>query len=327
MTRRLLLVLTLIGALGSPVAFAAPITGIVVIGDSLSDGGNGFALTGGAFPPAPYAQRASNGPVAVEYMAQLLGVPLLPAALGGSNYAVLGALTGTENFAAATYSQPALANTGMLAQTAQYLGSAAVIDPAGTLFVVWGGPNDFFVDPSAASAATALNNLATTISALYAAGARRFLVPNMADLSLTPSGLALPPNLAANLQALTIGFNTGLDGTLDSLELLLTGLDITRFDTFTLMTMIAANPGAFGFSNATQPCITGILTGSPTICADPSSFVFWDSVHPTTAAHQVLGAAFARSVPEPATLSLLLVAGAVGLRARRRRTGRHGRTV
>lgn len=324
MTRRLLLVLTLIAALGTPVAFAAPITSIVVIGDSLSDGGNGFALTGGAFPPAPYAQRASNGPVAVEYMAQQLGVPLLPAALGGTNYAVLGALTGTENFAAATYGQPALATTGMLAQTAQYLASGPVIDP-GTLFVVWGGPNDFFVDPS--SAAAALNNLATTISALYASGARRFLVPNMADLSLTPSGLALPAGQAALLQALSVGFNTGLDGTLDTLEGLLPGIDITRFDTFALLTMISANPGAFGFTNATQPCITGILTGSPTICADPSSFVFWDSVHPTTAAHRVLGNAFARSVPEPTALSLLLVAGAIGVHARRRRTGRLGRTV
>lgn len=327
MTRRLLVVLALISAIGSSVAVAAPITSIVVIGDSLSDGGNGFALTGGVFPPPPYAQRASNGPVAVEYMAQLLGVPLVPAALGGTNYAVVGALTGTQNFAAATYGQPALSNTGMLAQTASYLATAPVIDPAGTLFVVWGGPNDFFVDPSAASAANALGNLATTISALYAGGARRFLVPNMADLSLTPSGRALPPNLAATLQALSLGFNTGLDGTLDILEGLLPGIDITRFDTFALMTMIAANPGAYGFSNASQACVTGILTGGATVCSDPSSYVFWDSVHPTTAAHQVLGNAFARSVPEPATLSLLLVAGALGLHARRRRMGGHGRTV
>jgi len=50
------------------VASAGPITSLYVVGDSLSDSGNAFILTAG-FPPAPYAQRASNGPVAVERLA------------------------------------------------------------------------------------------------------------------------------------------------------------------------------------------------------------------------------------------------------------------
>src|SRR6478735_5742525 len=75
------------------VASAGPITSLYVFGDSLSDDGNAFLLTGG-FPPAPYAQRASNGPVAVERLAFDLGLTLAPAALGGTNYAVVGATTG-----------------------------------------------------------------------------------------------------------------------------------------------------------------------------------------------------------------------------------------
>src|SRR3954447_10825115 len=99
------------------VAGAAPITSLYVVGDSLSDSGNAFILTGG-FPPAPYAQRASNGPVAVERLAADLGVTLTPSAAGGTNYAVMGAATGpvaipqspfvTDNSAAITYSQPKL---------------------------------------------------------------------------------------------------------------------------------------------------------------------------------------------------------------------------
>ena len=75
-------------------ALADPITSLVVIGDSVSDEGNAFAITGGVFPPPPYAQRASNGPVAAEVLAAQGGVPLAPAVAGGTNYAVVGATTG-----------------------------------------------------------------------------------------------------------------------------------------------------------------------------------------------------------------------------------------
>ena len=56
---------------------------------------------------------------------------------------------------------------------------------------------------------------------------------------------------------------------------------------------------------ATNPCLTGGLLVGGTVCSSPDQFVFWDPVHPTTAAHRVLGDGFARAVPEPATLALL----------------------
>ena len=67
-----------------------------VFGDSLSDSGNAFHLVPPpAFPPPPNNQRNSNGLVAVEYLAQQLGVALLPSTTaGGTNYAVSGAMTG-----------------------------------------------------------------------------------------------------------------------------------------------------------------------------------------------------------------------------------------
>ena len=117
-----LLAYILTAVLAPALALAAPITSLVVVGDSLSDQGNGFILTGGTFPPPPYDQGGSNGPVAVEYLASALGVPLAPSAAGGTNYAVLGAATGaveipllapltTENVAALQYSQAALEGT------------------------------------------------------------------------------------------------------------------------------------------------------------------------------------------------------------------------
>src|SRR4029453_871640 len=142
-----LLAYILTAVLAPALALAAPITSLVVVGDSLSDDGNGVILTGGTFPPPPYDQRASNGPVAVEYLASALGVPLAPSAAGGTNYAVLGAATGaveipslppftTENVVALQYGQVALEGTSLLTQTGVIL-SLGAIDP-NALFFVWG---------------------------------------------------------------------------------------------------------------------------------------------------------------------------------------------
>jgi phospholipase/lecithinase/hemolysin len=199
--------------------------------------------------------------------------------------------------------------------------SLGPLDP-NALFFVWGGANDLAIDPSLATAGDALNNLATIISALYFSGARQFLVPNLPDLSLTPFGLSLSPAERAGLQALTIGFNAGLAGAVTGLSGL-PDIEIESFDTFGLFSAILANPSAFGFTNISTPCITGNLQNGGSVCADPSSYLFWDSVHPTTAAHQVLGNAFAASVaepvPEPASLTLLGLGISMAVAARRRR--------
>lgn len=70
------------GALGlslamlSVAASAGVFTSLTVFGDDLSDEGNDFLYTAGAWPPAPYLQRLCNGPVAVEQLASNLGLAL-----------------------------------------------------------------------------------------------------------------------------------------------------------------------------------------------------------------------------------------------------------
>jgi phospholipase/lecithinase/hemolysin len=288
---------------------------LYVFGDSLSDDGNVFALTGGLFPPSPYDQHFSNGPVAVDQLAAILGIDLTASATGGTNYAVGGATTGTANYLPTEYPQlglgPALNNTGMQTQVNTFTHAAPVFDPASTLFVVWGGPNDFFLSATPEAAAQAVNNLAGEIVALEGVGARNFLVPNMPDLSITPYGRSLTLEQQAGLQQLSLGFDAGLGQALAGLRAAApTGVDIVGFDTLSALNALVFNPSAYGLSNVTDPCFNLAATS---VCADPDEYLFWDTVHPTAHVHDILGGEFAAAVPEPQTwylmaLGLLVVA-------------------
>jgi phospholipase/lecithinase/hemolysin len=315
-------------------ASARPYTQFVVFGDSLSDPGNASALTGANFPPTPpYAGPFSNGPTAAQYLAQQLGVSVQlgwPAAsLGANNYAVGGARNGTGNYnveidrppgLGATF--PVLAQTGIQRQIERYASqNPAVPDPGDTLFMVWGGPNDVFLgaetggDPNL-YIPSALNDLANDLLMLAGMGARHILVPGMADLGLTPEARGLGPAGMAGLSALSEAYNGGLTQLLSFLDQALAPLDVDfyGFDTAGYFSLITSDPAAFGFTNTTEACL--FAGGALPSC---SGYLYFDNVHPTTAAHQLLAAQFALAagVPEPATWTLVLLALLPMVRSRR----------
>jgi cholinesterase len=300
LVRSLILLAVLAGALP-----AGSFTYIAVFGDSLSDNGNLYAFSGGAFPPSPpyYAGRVSNGPVAVEYMAGRLGSPLL-------DYAFAGATTGIGN-TLDDGSAAAIGSAGLPGMSTVY----GVVKPGlpilpDALYVVWGGPNDMIGalanPPSIPGAiATAVGNLDAIITDLLAGGAQHILVPGMPDLGITPRVRALGAGAQAGASATTQAFNQALFGSLPP--------GVKFYDTAAFLAAIVNNPAAFGFANVTDACFTG-----STVCADPSKYLFWDDIHPTTAGHALLGDQFADSVPEPATACLVLAGILAGLGARRR---------
>ena len=113
-------------------------TGIYAFGDSLTDTGNLFALTG--FPPEPYFEgRISNGIVWIEYLA--IAMQLEPGSL--VNYSFAGATTGRDNEldVPGVIEFPGLQDELDLFE-ADLGGNSA--DPS-ALYVVWAGANDIFV--------------------------------------------------------------------------------------------------------------------------------------------------------------------------------------
>jgi phospholipase/lecithinase/hemolysin len=313
-TRRLLKIflasLFLLGTTGANALFV----NLFAFGDSLSDAGNAFALTGGAIYPPPYAQRASDGPVAVEHLAASLGIPAFgPSASGGTNYAVGGATTGVINTFIAD-GHASVAFTGMLSQVTAFASAPPLFDPAASLFFLLGGPNDLFMafvlaeDPAAAASA-AIANLATEIALLASLGAQHFLVPTLPDLGITPRAALFPDPTAVT--ALSFAFNLGLTSALSELESLL-GIDIRIFDTFGFLNDVVANAAAFGFTNVTDPCFD---RNALTLCSNPDQYMFWDDVHPTSRGHRIIGDRLYAALPEPVTLALLAVwlAGIAGM--------------
>lgn len=333
----------LAGATGG--AQAATYSQLVVFGDSLSDPGNAALMSGNNFPPSPlpYAGPFSNGPTAAQYMAQMLGGGTVlgwPAATAASNnFAVGGATTGNGNFNVITDSPaglglafPALAATGMAQQVAAYAAqhpSVALADE--TLFMLWGGANDLYlglgtVGPAGMPAviASTVTNLVNDILVLVGLGATHFLVPNLPDLGLTPEAVEAGGAAQALASGLSLAYNTALDGALDGLRAApgMAGVSLVEFDAAALLAAVVSDPAAWGFSNVTDRCfdardVAGTL---PNVLGGCAGYLYFDHIHSTTAAHQVLAEAMlAAAVPEPGMAWLLLPAVlAGGLAARRR---------
>ncbi|WP_417514506.1 SGNH/GDSL hydrolase family protein [Marinobacter sp.] len=315
-------------ALASFSASAIPFNDIYVFGDSLSDTGNTrsqvpLGSTGPVATLAGYGPngRFSNGPVWHEYLADSLGLSRATnSTAGGNNFAYGGARVDNTGGVSA----------GLLTQNTQYFDrqSGAGSDPD-ALFIAWAGGNDMrdlvgSADPLAAINLQ-LDSWFGMLNGLLNSGVTTLLVPNLPDLGSIPEFRAGPDGLSGT-EVSTV-WNLGLKQGLDELNET-TNADIFYFDVFGLFNDLLTQPGAFGFTNTTDECrsVSGFLIFvSERSCSSPEDYVFWDEIHPTTAAHSYLGQkAFDLlasgnalvKVSEPMTVSLLLL-GLITLWGRR----------
>jgi len=288
-------------------ASAIPFTNLYNFGDSFSDTGNLTFISGGALPPPPYASgrvtsnfsNGDAGKVWFDSVASQLGFSSLNSLNGGNNYAFAGARTG-----GAPPSATVVPN--LLAQTQMFLGDVGGVADPNALYSIWGGGNDIRDNDIGNS----VSNISTIITQLHLSGAMNFFLPNQPNIGLTPESLAglAPGGSAADITAASLQFNMDLLVELQMLEANL-GINIIKFDLFSLFNDVTSDPAAFGFTNITDPCFNQLV---PSLCADPDSYLFFDGIHPTAAAHAIIGDRAvatimnAMNVPAPATLGLLL---------------------
>jgi len=298
---------------------APPFTAFYAFGDSLVDNGNDFILTQRAglqpaIPPSrsPHAAyfdgRFSNGPVAFEYLWQLLSdnAPGSPGGLTALlrdpvnvrhraiDFAFGGTGTGVLDPTPGGFLAPGLRGQVDLYRTLVARGHA----PARALFAIFAGAGDYFratpLDP-----AQSVANIVASLRTLEAIGARTIIVVNLPDLGAIPMFAGTPQGAA--LSQLTAAHNAALAAALDQLQASLPDLQLIPIDVnavlqqvpprvnTTLPALDALVPAAPG-----QPPTSRCLFIAPQTCPDAPTFdvggqfLFWDAEHPTTAVHQLL---------------------------------------
>jgi len=306
--RTTLLLALALGLLVNP-AWASgdrPLKGLVIFGDSLSDPGNAFVLTGEVsvrpfelIPDAPYligGLHLSNGKTWVEQLAADYGLrrDARPAFLAPgffSNYAV-GAARARGN-----------GPIDLTSQVGVFRSVSPRKLPGDRLYVMWLGGNDvrdaFTALTKGGSPARARGIIRAAVTTIYDniklladSGACQFLVPNAPNIGLVPAITQFGPGAVLLGTMVAASFNQALEGALTALETEMARrkcFAVVRLNIFQIVTEIVDEPGSVGLTNAEDSCITpGVIRGA--ICRRPNEYLFWDGIHPTRAGHAILAA-------------------------------------
>ena len=280
---------------------------------------SGFGLDFPVLPPSPpyFEGRFSNGPVWVEKLAEELDIELTPAtelSVVSPDSEILSPITTIEdnpvvspffngntvnqsvNFAYGSAETGANGTSelgdfvpGMARQVEFFIDDHLQANQTAdedALYILWGGSNDYLApnpDPE-----QIVDNLETQVESLYGSGARNFLIVNLPDLGRVPE--ANNPDLGASPEELTELVDTHnylLDSTFEELSDTLTGADFTILDINSVFDEILSNPEEFGFTNVTEPLLDPI-TLTPTVGANPDEYFFFDTLHPTEPAHDII---------------------------------------
>jgi phospholipase/lecithinase/hemolysin len=255
---------------------------LVVFGDSLSDNGNLFSLTGGAYPSPTWQGRGSNGPTYAEQLAPLLGLTLNDFAFYGGQ--------------ASDNSPPVIPIPGarlpidLSNQIKTYLSSLPGGQIPGDATVMINiGSDDYLgyleAEPPQTPAAVqamvsdVVGAIAQAVTELTQAGAKKILLFTLPDFAITPAAVAYGPAFQALVHAIDVANNAALT------QIAANSPNVKLVDLFALSDALAADPASFGF---TAPVTTQLATGSQQYASN--EIAFFDALHPTYAAHGVIAA-------------------------------------
>jgi phospholipase/lecithinase/hemolysin len=234
---------------------------VVVFGDSISDNGNSFVLTGA--PAAPYFEgRWTNGFNWVDYFPKVAHhFPAITAFAKnrGTNFAV----GGDTSADLATQIGTFLAN---FEASPRYL------------YVIEIGANDFAagINPD-----TTAQNIYAAIGQLATAGAKEIVVLTVPDLSITPVVIGQGGQIVQAAEQFVTTANIELAKEIAVAQSTYS-VHIATIDINALFVPVVKDPTDFGFENSVGEAFNP-STGK--IVADPNTYVFWDGFHPTTPVH------------------------------------------
>ncbi len=294
---------------------------LLVFGDSLSDAGEAYDLSGRVvkvpIPPdsAGYNGWFSNGLIQSRVTADLLAVPAEVYAVGGAR--AVGSRTveqyleendfDTPEIMLANPDEAALAtDTYLGGQLRHYLLDAVTNPPEpGTAAALWFGANDYNALPPDASPELVAQTIAAVVghilgaaAAIAATGVGRTLLYNLPSPGFLP--LPLPPTFELVVDAHNAALAQG------AAFLASQGIDAEIVDMHRMAGEISADPRTFGLNPAymDQPLLLGIgsqpmwipeaqnwfIPPNPVVAgANPSQVAFADLLHPSSATHGVLG--------------------------------------
>lgn len=301
---------------------------LVILGDSLSDGGTsgtGYSAfvklvlqTNDTYPQPPYYEvRFSNGPVWIEVAAKQLSVGL-------ANYASGGATTGVviptlpplqPPIGGLTVPQSVLSPNLFQQINSLLLDNKSTLNPS-SIYIIEIGDNDFFPTLLLNTTNTAQQtfaNIQTAVGTLYAHGARKFVfagVPSVTSLPVfTQPAIYGPLPNASPVDSLAAALNTLLQQFATQVSSTYPGASGSFFDFGGAFLKLATNAQAYGLTNIQQACyvIAPDLTANTpqpqpvgfaggTLCADPDVHLFWDQFHPSRVAHEFIGAYFVQTL-------------------------------
>ena len=285
----------------------AGFSNVYIFGDSLSDNGNLAAVPDYEFLLYdPYDAGFSNGPRAVEVLADYLELPADPALYlvgptKGTNYAVAGArAAGTDVI-------------DLKAQVTRFMYDMAGNIPSDALYVMAVGGNDVRDARDESNLKTARSIITQAADAIYqdlrklvTAGAKAIMIINSPDIGSIPethliAELTGDQRIIHRTTLLTEEFNRKLTRKLNRIEHDF-HIDLVQFDLFSFFNFFMENNEALGFTNTTDACFSSVTFTYDPECLDGAAFdqfMFFDEIHPTARLHQRTGRALFSIVPEP----------------------------
>ncbi len=303
---------TVIGLIGLVILVLAPLnrtyaqsnfSRLIVFGDSLSDTGN-LAIVD---LPVPYFDnRISDGPVLADLLAREIGSNAersghLFGNAVGFNYAVAGGnILGNDP-------------EDLTPQVSAYLQRVNDAADTSALYLVFMGGNDLRGLRSQPSLSAAQSQIASIVEELnfnlrrlVNAGARHFIVPNVANIGRIPETLTREvqePGISARAENYTQLYNNAVSQMLQAYQQD-SRFTLVEFDLFSAFEFVLNNPDQFGFTSVTQGCF------------DPSSFdveiecvlfgferrAFFDALHPSSATNQITFDFLKQQIPSPALM-------------------------